>query len=462
MQRMLTIAIFAALLGGHARAQDALTCVAGFVAKVTASGVFVAGRDAQEVRRIDLRTGSADAFLAMLKVEVDEEARTVTVTVPGGTPVTAVYREGLGCAVLAGAEEQSVRAQALAENGAQAPASPLGDGRADAGIERDELDRLLAVELEPGEPLTDDHTRALIVLRRGRLVAEGYREGFGPESLHAGWSMAKTVTGALLVLRAGQGKLDLGAPAPIPAWRAPGDPRAAITSLHLLRMSSGLGFEESYSKLTSDAVRMLFASQSAAHAAGVSQLEHAPGSDFAYSSGTTNLLQAVLRSSFDELRSYQAWPRKALFDPAGIRSALLEADASGLFVGSSFCWMTALDWARFGQLLLDGGLVYLDEGRTSSRRVLPARGVQLLHTPAPAARRGQYGAQTWLNRGRAGKPETRRFPSLPADLYYANGFQGQAVMVFPTEQVVIVRLGVSTPGARFALESFARRVLDRL
>ncbi|MFT7676265.1 MAG: CubicO group peptidase (beta-lactamase class C family) [Planctomycetota bacterium] len=462
MQRMLTATICAALLGATARAQDALTCVAGFVAKVTASGVFVAGRELEEVRRIDLRTGAADAFLAMLKVELDKEGRSVTVTAPGGVPVTAVYREGLGCAVLAGADGEVVRAQALAENAPQAPASPLADGRQDEGVERADLDRLLAARLAVGASGSDSHTRALVVLRAGRLVAEGYRPGFGQESLHAGWSMAKTVGGALVMLRADQGKLDIHAPAPIPAWTADGDQRAAITTLHLLRMSSGLQFEESYSKLTSDAVRMLFASQSAAQAASVSPLVHEPGTRFAYSSGTANLLQAVLRSSFAELKAYQTWPRRALFDPAGIRSAVLEADASGLYVGSSFCWMTARDWARFGQLLLDGGVVYTDEARTKAKRVLSAKAVALLHTPAPAARGGQYGAQTWLNRGREGQPESRRFPSLPADLFYASGFQGQFVLVFPTEQVVIVRLGVSTPGASFPVEAFARRVLESL
>lgn len=462
MQRMLTFALIAATLGGAARAQDAPTCVAGFVAKVTASGVFVAGRDLQQVRSIDLRTGAADAFLAMLKVELDPQARSVTVTAPGGAPVTAVFREGLGCALLAGADADAVRAQGFAGNAPKTPASPLADGRADEGVDARKLDRLLAAALEAATPESDAHTRALVVLRRGRLVGEVYRAGFGRESLHAGWSMAKTVSGALLVLRAGQGKLRLDAPAPIPAWQGEGDDRAAITNMQLMRMSSGLQFEESYSKLTSDAVRMLFASQSASDAASLSPLVHEPGTRFAYSSGTANLLQAVLRSSFGDLRAYQQWPRQALFDPAGIRSAVLEADASGLYVGSSFCWMTALDWARFGQLLLDGGVVYTDEARSLPKRVLPADGVRLLRTPAPAARAGQYGAQTWLNRGRGDDPKTRRYPSLPADLFYASGFQGQFVLVFPTDQVVIVRLGVSTPGASFPVEAFARQVLDCL
>ena len=167
-------------------------------------------------------------------------------------------------------------------------------------------------------------------------------------------------------------------------------------------------------------------------------LEAPPGSVWKYSSGTSVLLSAILRSMLDDDAAYHAFPRRALFDRIGMRSALLEADAAGTFVGSSYGWATARDWARFG-------LLYLRDGVWNGDRVLPPGWVDYTRTPAPAAPRGEYGAHFWLNAGSSVGSVSPPLPRAPRDLFYASGHDGQCVSIVPSRDLVVVRLGL-TPG----------------
>jgi CubicO group peptidase (beta-lactamase class C family) len=260
-----------------------------------------------------------------------------------------------------------------------------------------------------------------------------------------------------------EGRLDLHAPAPVPEWREPGDPRGAITLDQLLRMSSGLAFDEHYGAIN-DVSRMLFTEPDTGAFAASMPLAHAPDTHWAYSSGTSNIVARVLRDLFDgDLEAMVRWSRAALFEPAGMRGAIFETDASGSFVGSSLFYATGRDWLRFGQLHLDDGVAF-------GRRLLPEGWVRYVSTATPEAREGVYGAGWWLNAGDPADPTKRMWPSLPRDAYSARGMSGQYVVVVPSAELVVVRQGLSQaeddalqgiePLVAAAIETLAPRGLE--
>jgi CubicO group peptidase (beta-lactamase class C family) len=160
---------------------------------------------------------------------------------------------------------------------------------------------------------------------------------------------------------------------------------------------------------------------------------------WSYSSGTSNLVARIVRDTFGgELGAMLRFAREHLFDPAGMTSAVFEPDASGSFIGSSFAYMTARDWARFGEL-------FRRDGVWDGRRLLPEGWVRYATTPTPQAMLGQYGAHWWLNAGPPGAPERRPWPPLPSEAYAARGHSGQWVVVVPSARLVVVRLGLTVP-----------------
>ena len=306
------------------------------------------------------------------------------------------------------------------------------------------------------DPAKPRRTRAVIVLYDGRIIAERYAAGFSRETPQLGWSMTKSVTNALVGVLVKEGKLKLRDPAPVPEWRSPGDPRAAITLDNLLRMSSGLRFKEDYKNPRSDAIRMLLAEPDAGAYAAEKPLEVAPNSRWSYSSGTANIISRIVRQSAGgSLSDFTAFAHRALFDRVGMASAVIEPDPSGTFVGSSFMYATPRDWARFG-------LLYLNDGVWKNERILPEGWVKYSTTPTPNAPKGEYGAQFWLNAGRSGQPEDRWMPKVPPDMYSLRGLEGQYVSIIPSKKLVIVRLGLSVGEKVWDQEQFIADVLDAL
>jgi len=293
-------------------------------------------------------------------------------------------------------------------------------------VETGLLDALLDVVFSGEGPVPG--TRALLIVHRGVLVTERYAPGFDADRRFLSQSVAKTVLGALAGVAVREGKVALDAPAPVAAWRDDADPRRAITVRNLLQMTDGLDFNEAYfNPLTSDVLPMLFGNQRhdmAAYAASRPPAE-TPGTRWAYSSGTANLLSGILRDAVGGTReSYLAFMKAGLFDPIGMASAEPEFDASGTFVGSSWLHATARDWARFGLLMLRGGV-------WDGRQVLPAGWVDFMRTPQAG---GVYGAMTWVNPG-------KRLSTMPADTFIASGHRGQVIAMVPSKDLVIVRFG---------------------
>jgi CubicO group peptidase (beta-lactamase class C family) len=242
--------------------------------------------------------------------------------------------------------------------------------------------------------------------------------------------MAKSITHALAGLVVGDGRLDIQAPADVPEWRAPGDPRAAVTLDQLLRMSAGLAFTEAYVPgAPSDVIEMLFGAgqRDVAAFAAAFPLAHPPGSHFSYSSGATNIVSRALARALEAHGpAFEAFMRERLFAPIGMTSAAPRFDEAGTFIGSSFCFATARDFARFG-------LLYLRDGQWDGRRLLPAGWVDYARTPTHQQAEcvdGPYGAHWWL--GLAGPGS-----------FSANGYEGQYTVICPDRDLVIVRNGVT-------------------
>lgn len=316
-------------------------------------------------------------------------------------------------------------------------------GAPDADVDAARVDAVAGAAFAPGAAASHGETHALLAVHRGRLVLERYAPGKGPDDTFPSWSVAKSVLHAVTGPLVADGRLALHAPAPVAAWRGAGDPRGAITLEHLLRMVDGLDFVELYEpEGRSDVVDMLFRAgrDDVAAYATARPLAHPPGTYWSYSSGTSNIVAAIVGAAVGGGRAgMEAHLREALFARIGMRSARPRFDAAGTFIGSSFVFATARDFARFG-------LLYLRDGVWDGLRVLPPGWVDHARTPTPASF-GRYGAHWWLALDGTG-------------IFTANGFQGQYVVVDPARDLVLVRLGASSPEQRVAVVHDLRRLVD--
>ena len=386
----------------------------GMGAKLACSARFVTGMQPAQIRT-DLESYSPAYSL----VDLDYARDAVSADLFGAGAHSATFRPGRGCALDLGdtAALDEVSPAPLA-------AQPLPR----SGALDDLLNQLLTLDNSAGL-----NTRALLVLRDGEVLGEAYAAGFDTTTPHLGWSMAKTLTAVLLGLLERDGLLDTNEAGLFPEWL---DERADIRIHDLLQMSSGLAFEEVYAP-GADATRMLFNEARASDVARDQPLAYPIGSHFAYSSGTTNLL---MRLFFDRVggtpaRAYR-YLRTRLLAPLGMAHTIVETDPSGVFVGSSYVYASAEDWARLGALLVGGG-------RHADGPLLNPEFVTRLRQPNNSSNDPRYGYQVWLNAADDAEP---RWPNLSRDAFAMQGNRAQVVMMLPSENAVIVRLGWSSTG----------------
>lgn len=400
----------------------------GYMAKIACSELFLAKRDALPL--LDSEFDGISPVLDHARLRIDSEKRTVSGSVFGLGAASAVYREGYGCTLARGGAPENLPALAPIAD------KPLPD--AFAGTEA----MLPGVDYAAIEKALDDAfadrraaTRAILVVKDGAVVAERYADGFSAKTPFLSWSMAKSVTATMVGAAILKGEIVLGQPAGAAQWSGPGDERFAITWNDLLQMQSGLAFSEVYDDPNSDVSKMLFLARDAGAVAAGKALIHEPGSFWDYSSGTTNLIQGSLRAALEaDAADYHAFARDAVFEPLGAASFTLEPDASGTFIGSSFVYATARDWAKLG-------LLYLNDGVHEGARLLPEGWSRYVSTPASASD-GYYGAQFWLNHpGTDGRP--KYVPGVPDDAYMMAGHEGQYVLIVPDKNLVIVRTGMT-------------------
>jgi len=296
-----------------------------------------------------------------------------------------------------------------------------------------------------------------VIVRDGQVIAERYAPGYGIDTQMTGWSMTKSVTNALIGILVRQGKVSMDGPAPIIAWSHPGDPRHAITIDNLLRMQSGLDAGQSLTANAGTAfdpsAYMVYGMRDMAAFAEKAPLKAAPGTVWNYANGNTMLLSRVIRDNTGgDAAGVLAFAHRELFDKLGMRHVILEFDATGTPIGSSHMLASARDWARFG-------LLYLNDGVVGGQRLLPEGWVDYSAAATPGSEYFGYGAGFWTNRGNGEGQRYRIVHGIPADAFMARGANGQYTIIVPSQRLVVVRMGPAY-NERDDMDVVARLVAD--
>ena len=414
---------------------------AGFRALFTCSAHFIMGRPLQDILLVELADTSA---LALPDPIIDQDRRLVRAGDGSGREVLAVHRETMGCTVLPpdwseadlpflpniSIDRSSGDVDQLFPD--PAPLKP--------GLTRQQSE-LLDAAFDASTYGEETLTASVIIISDGKVVAERYRDGFGPTQGYRTWSTAKSISATLIGMAAAEGLLEIDTAVGLEAWTGPGDARAAITWQDLLWMSSGLygGGNNTYA--------VYFAGQDAESAAATTHLEAEPGERWKYSNNDTLLLLLGLRQALGSDLDYLRYPYDRLLQRIGMNHTWMETDHAGNFIGSSQVYTTARDLARFG-------LLYLQDGVWNGEQILPSGWAEYVAQPAPAYERQPdrqgYGAQFWLYDGLHG---------LPAGTYSTAGNKGQHATIIPASNMVVVRTGVDPLGHRFDQPRFAADVI---
>jgi len=437
---LVTTTLCGALALTAVRAHDAPRIATGFLAHTLCSETFVSGLDPDQVFSETTAAMPGVGLIAWaFDYRIDREARQVMATLFGGGQSRAVYRGGLGCYLAHGEEAVDVSLPSAANDVQRALLPEIAGPSLVVPSNPDIALALDSAFAEPDLPPLR-HTKAVVVLKDGHVLAERYALGYGIDTPILGWSATKSVISALTGILVRQGRLSIDAPVPVAAWQSPGDPRHAITIDHLLRHTSGLAMGSSLAASLASTLepvnRMKYVERDMAGFAESSSLETPPGTAWNYHDGNYIILSRLIRDAVggrpaDVLR----FARQELFDPLGMHCVTLEFDATGTPNGASQMLASARDWARFGML-------YLDDGVVGGKRILPEGWVKYSASPTPNAWVG-YGAGFWTNQGDSYGAKYRIEHGWPRDAFLAKGTMGQYVIVIPSERLVIVRLGIS-------------------
>ncbi|HXI06484.1 MAG TPA: serine hydrolase [Bradyrhizobium sp.] len=427
-----------ALVFSAARARDVPKVATGFVASVICSETFVSGLDPA---RIFAETTAAMPGTGLITwamdYRVDRVRKDVTVTLFGLGESRAVYRgEGLGCYLDHGKAVADISLPAVDVR----PLLPEIAGPSIVAPQSPQLAAALDRAFAEPDRSTPRNTRAVVVMKDGRVIAERYAGGIGIDTPLLGFSATKSVMSALAGIMVRKGALKLHEPVPVAAWQGADDPRRAITLDHLLRHTAGLALGSSLQASLASALepvnRMKFMEADMAAYAENMPLQTPPGTAWNYDDGNTVILAHLIREAAGGGASdMMRFARQELFGPLGMRHVALEFDASGNAEGSSQMLASARDWARFGQL-------YVNDGVVGGKRILPEDWVKYSASPTPNAWVGM-GAGFWTNLGDSFGSAYRVERGVPRDAFFAKGTIGQYVMVVPSEKLVIVRLGRS-------------------
>jgi CubicO group peptidase (beta-lactamase class C family) len=440
-------ALWAALLMGCAASPWSLLREAsGSVSQQLCSKTFVSGLDPDAVYAEYLRPQRGMSLVSWaLRYEVDRATREVRTRIGGGVERRAVFREGRGCTLVAAGlpAPEALQPERASEARPELP---------DVAIPEElvppppGLRAALAAAFAEPDARNPRATKAVVIVHRGRLIAERYAEGYGPDTPLLGRSLTKSVINALIGVLVRSGRLSVEQPPPVAVWTDP--ERQAITIDQLLRMEAGFGFDEGGGP--SVATHMWF--DEADTAAFAASAERSTPGRWGYSSRSYVLLSRILRDAIGEPQSLRDFAERELFRPLGMRNVTLEFDAAGTPMGDHAMLASARDWARFG-------LLYLRDGVMGQRRILPEGWVA--YSTRPTGSSG-YGAGFWLNHTHAQIPEwgvAWGLPGAPPDAFMARGYLGQYVVIVPSAELVVVRFGAShARGAE--VESVGRLVRD--
>jgi CubicO group peptidase (beta-lactamase class C family) len=403
-----------------------LSIMTGYAAKGMCSGVFVSDRNADSIKTIDLSFSP----IHLVSVDVNYKDKSVDAHFLWNRS-RAIYREGYGVTLIKQVDEKELLKETFPTQrkpiyDRDTIAWPKGNIITDtitSEIDKTAIDSIADALVNNrsygGKPFS------FMVTYKGIPIAEKYKTGIDKETRLLSWSMAKSITNALTGVAVKDGHLDIFAPTGIDLWKD--DERKEITTNDLLQMQSGLEWNEDYGG-KSDVNLMLHLHKDMAAYAINKPLAHTPGSQWYYSSGSTNIVSQILREKMGSDSLYYDLAINKLFNKIGITNALFETDASGLMVSSSYVYMTTRDFMRFG-------LLYLNDGVFEGERILPEGWVKYTSTPSSDSE-GNYGSAFWLNRG-------SKYPDAPKDMFSCNGHDGQMIIIIPSKSIVITLLSFS-------------------
>ncbi|MCK4530241.1 MAG: serine hydrolase [Candidatus Marinimicrobia bacterium] len=414
------------LIGAGLYLNPLLPIITGYTAKGLASGVFLSEREQEDIEAVDLNF----SFLKFTKNKVDHENKTVTSRFLWHKS-EVIYDEDYGCTIVRDFTKEEIldRPPLLYKSTTDLREDiswPAGDKIDNSYIEGVDYTLLSdAVDNAFGDEIPHLGTRALLVVYNDQLIAEHYADGFDVNTRLLSWSMAKSVTNAMVGILSKQGKIDINDPILMPGWDK--DERASITWSDMLHTSSGLEWEEDYGN-ESDVNVMLHKVGDFGKFTSEKPSVAPVNTVWNYSSGSTNLVCLKIRDLFESESEYYHFPYTFLFREIGMNSVVFETDASGTYVGSSYIYAIARDFARFG-------LLYLNDGNWLGKQILPEGWVNYTTTEAKASA-GEYGAYFCLNL-------SGQYPDAPRDTYTCEGHDGQFIVIIPSKDLVIVRLGFS-------------------
>ena len=402
-----------------------LDMISGFAAKSISSHYFIGARDLEYTEAEDnLVPTMGMASSKLLGSENKAKSNAF-----GLKKRTAFYRDGVG-AVLIPSDKKTENASLAKPNRTIIPtnlAYPYGDlPQKDTIFQNVDYIKLKEVVNNAfiDEEDSEKKTRSALVIYKGQIIEEQYINGFDEKSMILGWSMAKSITSAVVGVMVKEEKASLSQRNLFEEWKD--DSRKDITLANLLNMNSGLEWEEDYTKIC-DATKMLFLEEDMTQSQLIKPLTGEPNNSWNYSSGTSNLVSGFIRNQFLTHQEYLDYWYEKVIDKIGMHSMLIETDYVGNYVGSSYAWATTRDWAKFG-------LLYLYNGNWNGEQILDPSWIEFTKKPTHGSD-GVYGGHFWLNAG-------GKYPDVPKDMFSCNGFQGQRVWIIPSKDLVIVRTGL--------------------
>jgi CubicO group peptidase (beta-lactamase class C family) len=414
------------------RPDRAIRAATGAVAHNVCSKTFVSGLDPKTVFAETADRAGIRRLRWGLTYHLDRTRQTVDASLAGLFGSRAAFHDGFGCVLLHGASQPYLLKSDIAA--LKTPKTPplLPEIAGAAIVEPSDAGLKAALDHAFEEPASPPfrRTKAVVVVRDGSVIAERYADGVGIDTPLLGFSMTKSVVNALLGILTEQGRISPSLPAPIPEWRGSTDPRREIEVEHLMRMTTGLALDETNSGFDPSS-QMVYLHGDMAGFAGKAAMIAAPGTRWAYSSPTTQLLARIIRDITGGPEQTLAFAWRELFNPLGIRSVTLEFDGAGTLQGSTYMLASARDWARFG-------LLYLNDGVIGGHRILHEDWVEF---SATATLDTDYGAGFWTNRSEHEHAKGRVRIGIPRDAFFASGDLGQRIVIIPSQHLVVVRLG---------------------
>ncbi len=408
------------------------------------NAAFISKTDPDQAYQEEIRPAGGMSLIAWaLHYDVDRAHQQVTSSIGLGAKSRALFHPDYGCLIDYGDLTASALAAASPDTGQDQkisadPYPSLGAAHTIQATDPYIRDAIDSAFREPDAP-PYRRTKAVVVVHHGQLIAEKYAPDVSIDTMLPGHSLSKSLTHALIGILAAQHKLDPDAPVPIPEWHKPNDPRAAITAKHLLSMSSGMPWDERSGGFD-QSTRMWFTEPDPFKYAIAEPLDSAIGQHWAYSNlGYVALSRLARDLSGGTAQSVTGFAKRELFTPLGMKHVFLTLDSTGTPEGSNMFLASARDWARFGLLYLNNGRI---EVGGAGRQILPADWTKLARTPTLDA---GYGSGFWLNNTTAEHPLPGHWgmKGAPKDIYFGRGYLGQFIIIIPSRDLVIVRMGTS-------------------